>query len=248
GLVDTKTRVICVSLVQYWNGARLDIGLPLSKLAREADAVLIIDATQAAGAVPIDVSATPLDALVVGGYKFLCGPFGAAVGYLSPSLLEDFTPPFVGWRTADNAYSFDATKLRIAPSARRLEFSTMNYTAALSLGAALEHINSLEVTTIAAHNRELVQQLFDGLVQLDAEVVSPTDAERRGSIITARFPGRDGEQVAAQLNTSGVIVSPRVGTTRFAPHFFNNSDDVGRALSILGEILASPTSTAGRSA
>ena len=238
GLVDSNTRAICVSLVQYWNGARLDLGA-LSKLAREAGAVLIVDATQAAGAVPIDVCATPVDALVTGGYKFLCGPFGAAVGYLSPSLLEDFAPLFVGWRTADNAYSFDATKLRFASSARRLEFSTMNYTAALSLGAALEHINGIGVKTIAAHNRELVQQLFDGLVALNAEVISPTDVERRGSIVTARFPGRDGEQVAAQLNASGVIVSPRVGTTRFAPHFFNSSDDVDRALSILGEILSS---------
>ena len=61
-LVNSNTRVICVSHVQYWNGALLDLG-ELSRLAREVGAVLIIDATQSAGAVPIDLAATPVDAL-----------------------------------------------------------------------------------------------------------------------------------------------------------------------------------------
>jgi cysteine desulfurase/selenocysteine lyase len=242
-LVDSNTRVICVSHVQYWNGAVLDLG-ELSKLAREVNAVLIIDATQSAGAVPIDLAATPVDALVTGGYKFLGGPFGAAVGYVSSTLLEDFVPAFAGWRTADDAYSFDATALRIAPTVRRLEFSTMNYTAALSLGAAIEYINSIGVSRIWQHNGELGQELFDGLVRLGAEVVSPYEPTARGSAVTARFPGRGGEAVAAQLNARGVIVSPRVGTTRFAPHFYNNSQDIDQALTILERILASTTQNA----
>ena len=237
-LVDSNTRAICVSHVQYWNGAVLDLGR-LSRLARDAGAMLVIDATQSAGAVPIDVSLTPVDALVAGGYKFLGGPFGAAIGYLSPELLDGFAPAFVGWRTADDAYSFDATELRIAPSARRLEFSTMNYTAALSLGAAIEYIDGIGIERIAAHNRELGERLFDGLVGLGAEIISPPSSAARGSIVTARFPGRDGEEVAAQLNAKGVIVSPRVGTTRFAPHFFNSSTDIDRALTILADILGS---------
>ena len=246
-LVDSNTRVICVSHVQYWNGALLDLG-ELSRLAREAGAVLIIDATQSAGAVPIDLAATPVDALVAGGYKFLCGPFGAAVGYVSSTLLEGLVPAFAGWRTADDAYSFDATALRIAPTARRLEFSTMNYTAALSLGAAIGYINSIGVSRIRQHNGELGQELLDGLVRLGAEVVSPPGPAARGSAVTARFPGRDGEAVAAELNASGVIVSPRVGTTRFAPHFYNSSEDIGRALSVLEGILASATRHAGPTA
>jgi selenocysteine lyase/cysteine desulfurase len=241
-LVDSNTRAICVSHVQYWNGAVLDLG-GLSRLAQDAGVLLVIDATQSAGAVPIDVSLTPVDALVTGGYKFLGGPFGAAIGYLSPELLDGFVPAFVGWRTADDAYSFDATELRIAPSARRLEFSTMNYTAALSLGAAIEYIDGIGIERISAHNRELGERLFDGLVGLGAEIISPPSSAARGSIVTARFPGRDGEEVAAQLNAKGVIVSPRVGTTRFAPHFFNNSADIDRALTILGDILGSTAVT-----
>lgn len=124
----------------------------------------------------------------------------------------------------------------------------MNYTAALSLGAAIEYINTIGVSRIRQHNGDLGQQLLDGLVRLGAEVVSPSAAAARGSAVTARFPGRDGEAVAAQLNASGVIVSPRVGTTRFAPHFYNSSDDIDRALSVLEGILAPATRNTGPTA
>jgi len=55
--------------------------------------------------------------------------------------------------------------------------------------------------------------------------------------VTARYPGRDGEAVAAQLNDAGVIVSPRFGATRFSLHYFNDEEDVDRALDTLAQIL-----------
>ena len=61
----------------------------------------------------------------------------------------------------------------------------------------------------------------------------------RAGIVTARFPGHDGEAVAARLNDASVIVSPRFGSTRFSTHVFNHAADVDRALDTLEQVLTS---------
>ncbi|MDH4209261.1 MAG: aminotransferase, partial [Anaerolineae bacterium] len=60
----------------------------------------------------------------------------------------------------------------------------------------------------------------------------------RSSIVTARFPGQDQARVARRLNQEGVVVSPRIGAVRFAPHLYNTAADIERALDVLEGILA----------
>src|SRR5690242_1325580 len=97
-LVDEATEVVCVSHVQYSTGYRFDLR-ELAGLCERHGAWLIVDATQSMGAVSIDVAEGGIDALLCGGYKWLCGPFGAAVCYVGPRLLNRLDPPFVGWKS-----------------------------------------------------------------------------------------------------------------------------------------------------
>jgi cysteine desulfurase / selenocysteine lyase len=234
--VDTATAAICISHIQYLTGHRLDLA-ELAALAHDNGALLIVDATQSAGQVPIDVTATGVDVLIAGSYKWLCSTFGAAICYLSPPVLERFRPPLVGWRSTEHPYSLDARWLPLAATARRMEYSTMSYTAAIALGRAIGYIRGLSLDEVAGHNARLADQVADGLRQRGARLLTPRDPRRRAGTITARFPGRDGEAIAAELTRRGVIVSPRVGSTRFSMHFYNSSDDVDRALAVLDEVL-----------
>jgi selenocysteine lyase/cysteine desulfurase len=236
-LVDDDTAVICVSHVQFATGFRFALD-DLSKLARAHGALLIVDATQSAGMVPIDLQASDVDVLLAGGYKWLGGTFGAAICYLGPAILDEIDPLFVGWRSAIDPYSLDATKMPLAASARRLEFSTMSYGAGVALGAAIEYIQAIGVERILTHDLALATRLMEGLDRLGATILTPRDAAARAGIVTARFPGRDGEAVAAQLNAAGVIVSPRFGSTRFSTHIFNRVSDVDCALDVLERVLA----------
>ncbi len=234
--VDSATAVICISHIQYLTGHLLDLN-DLATLAHDHGALLIIDATQSAGQVPIDVTATGVDALITGSYKWLCSTFGAAVCYLSYPLLDRFRPPLVGWRSTEHPYSLDARWLPLAATARRMEYSTMSYASAIAFGRAIRYINTLSPGGVAEHNRQLASQLAEGLAQLGANLLTPSDPRRRAGTVTARFPGRDGEALAAELTRRGVIVSPRVGSTRFSMHFYNNSDDIDHALAVLDEVL-----------
>jgi selenocysteine lyase/cysteine desulfurase len=223
--------------VQYSTGFRFDLR-ELADLAPAPGALLAVDATQAAGMAPIDVAADDLDLLVAGGYKWLCGPFGAAVAWLRPELRERFDPPIVGWRSTVDPYTFDSRTMPLAPTARSMEYSTMGYGSAVALGRALEYVNELGVDRILAHDQALATRLADGLERLGAQILTPRDDAHRGGIVTARYPGRDGEAVAGQLNDAGVIVSPRFGATRYSLHFFNDESDVDRALERVERILA----------
>jgi selenocysteine lyase/cysteine desulfurase len=228
--------VICISHIQYLTGHLLDLG-DLATLAHDHEALLVIDATQSAGQVPIDVTATGVDVLITGSYKWLCSTFGAAACYLGPPVLERFRPPFVGWRSTEHPYSLDARWQPLAGTARRMEYSTMPYAAAIAFGHAIRYVSAMSLDEVAAHNAELASQVADGLTERGATLLTPADPRRRAGTVTARFPGRDSEAIAAELTRRGVIVSPRVGSTRFSMHFYNNSDDVDHALAVLDEVL-----------
>ena len=111
--VDQRTAAISVSHVQYSTGFRYQLE-ELSELAETNGAMLVVDASQSLGAVPIDLSSLRIDALLCTGYKWLCGPFGAALCYVGERLLERLDPPFVGWRSAADPWSLHASSLRLA--------------------------------------------------------------------------------------------------------------------------------------
>lgn len=239
GCVDDDTAVICVSHVQYGTGHRLD-PRGLAELAHAHGAILILDAYQSAGVVPIDVSSADVDILVAGGCKWLCAGPGAAFCYMRPELRERFRPAFVGWRSTPNPPDFDATKITLAPQMRRMEYATMAYGAGLALGAAIRYLLELGVDGILQHNLGLGTRLIDGLEAIGAEVRTGRDPQGRAGIVNGYLPGRDNGQVTRRLNEAGIIVSPRLGGTRFSMHMFNDEDDVTRVIEVLERIVATP--------
>jgi selenocysteine lyase/cysteine desulfurase len=209
----------------------------LAELAHTHGALLIVDATQSAGMVPLDVTASGVDALLAGGYKWLCAAFGAAVCYLSPALAARFTPPFVGWRSVADQAAFDATRMELLPGPRALEYSTVAYGSGIALGAAIEYLLDIGIARILDHDRRLAAQLIDGLDRLGATLITPRDPAQRAGIVTARFPGHDYQQLAARLAAERVYVSPRLGGLRYSAHFYNNADDVERALEVTEQVI-----------
>jgi cysteine desulfurase / selenocysteine lyase len=233
---DQRTAVICVSHVQYATGHRLDPD-GLVELARSVGATLVLDVTQSAGVVPLDAPALGADALVTSGYKWLCSAPGAGICFLRPELWEQLDPPFVGWKSTEDAIAFDATTIPLARSARRLEYSTPAYAAGAALTAAVDYLLDLGVENVLEHDLALAAELRDGLERLGAEILTPVEDDRRAGIVIARFAGREAPEVASTLAEAGVVVSPRLGAVRFSCHHFNDSSDVERALVALTEIL-----------
>jgi cysteine desulfurase / selenocysteine lyase len=135
GLIDPGTAVVCVSDVIYSTGQRLDVA-GLAEAAHRNGALLIIDATQSAGGIPIDVGALGVDALITASYKWLCGPFGVAVMYLAPHLHERLEPGLVGFRSHEQMWDLRADRLKLP---HRFEFRTMAYGCAPGLASSIDY-------------------------------------------------------------------------------------------------------------
>lgn len=238
-LVDDRTAAVCVSHVQYATGHLLDLRA-IADLAHAHGALAIVDATQSAGMVPIDVRDADVDVLVSGGYKWLCATFGAALCYLHPRVAERFLPPLVGWRSTVDPPAFDATRMPLAEGARRLEYSTVAYPSGIGLGEALEYLLGIGTDRILEHDLGLADKLATGLEELGGDLISAPREASRGSIVNARFQGRHHERLVDRLIEAGVIAGPRLGGVRFSPHLYNDESDVDRALGELQRILETP--------
>jgi len=216
GASDRDTRLIAVSSVHSWTGRELSLG-DLAELACSVDALLVVDASQAVGAVPVD--ARVVDLLVTAGYKWLCAELGAAVATATERVLE--------------ACSSDG---RAPTAAEILEPSTMSPLATAFLRRSIEYLLELGVERIAEHNRVLTTRLREGLADMEATFATSV-LSSSPHILSVRFEGLDTAQLVRTLGAEGVIVSDREGWVRWAPHLYTSADDVDRALEVVAGVV-----------
>lgn len=235
-LIDQDTKVVCVSHVEFSNGQAFDLDL-LSQAAHEHDALFVVDATQSAGVIPIDVKKTPIDVLVAGAYKWLCGPFGAAFMYITSELLEKLEPGLVGFRSHENMWDLNASRLEYSKDAKKFEFSTMAFGCAIGLARSIDYLNTIGVKNIFDYNMQLCDILIEGLQSRNAVINSPLDKKNGSSIITAYFDGVDTETIIKSLKAAQIFVSNRAGSIRFSPHLYNNDIDIETTLTELDNII-----------
>ena len=231
-LVDQNTAVISLSHVQWTTGTLIDL-TALGELARAHGALLVVDATHSAGVMPIDAPGSGVDMIVTGSFKWLCAYSGTGVCYVRRDLAEQMRPVMVGSRTShgDTAPPGGAIDdLHYPPAARRLEFGSSAHILRIALASAIEHMLAPGLTAIEAHVQALGERLIEGLAETGATLLSPRVRDRRAGIVTARFDGFEGELLAEALIARGVVTIPRLAGLRFAPHSFNDSDDIDRAL------------------
>ena len=235
-LIDQDTKVVCVSHVEFSNGQAFDLDL-LSQAAHEHDALFVVDATQSAGVIPIDVKKTPIDVLVAGAYKWLCGPFGAAFMYITSELLDKLEPGLVGFRSHENMWDLNASRLEYSKDAKKFEFSTMAFGCAIGLARSIDYLNTIGVKNIFDYNMQLCDILIEGLQSRNAVINSPLDKKNGSSIITAYFDGADTETIIKSLKAAQIFVSNRAGSIRFSPHLYNNDIDIETTLTELDNII-----------
>src|SRR6516225_6744557 len=158
--IDETTAVIAVGSVQYALGTLVDVRR-LARSAQKVGAFLIVDATQAAGAMRVDSSTVEADVVVTSGYKWLGGHGGVALAVVSESLLKQL-PILPGWIGAAKPFDFEAKSVSFASDARRFTQSTMPYVSIAGLTVSIEQLLSLGANRIEEHARQLAAMLVDG--------------------------------------------------------------------------------------
>ena len=241
-LIGEDTKVVTLSHVEYTCGQRYDLET-FAKATHDVGALLVIDATQSMGMVPIDAHRSGADAIISSGYKWLRGTYGAAVGYISPTI-QSLSPGLLGFRSHKDIWDMKADRLEFPDDASRFEFTTIHFGAVLGLAASIEEITNIGIQKVWEHDLELTNMLIEGVTEIGLEIASPTNDDERSAIISLKIPaGFDTGEVVKQLQDEyGILVTNRSGFLRVSPHIDNTPEQITFFLTSLRKTLDIRTS------
>ena len=225
-LMDSRTRMVTVSSVQFSNGFRIDLKR-LGGLCRDRNILLCVDAIQSLGMIPMDVQACNVDFLSADAHKWLLGPEGIGIFYCRKELTERIAPSLIGWKSVQNEFDFDQPHLVLKRDAQRFEEGSLNLMGVFGLGAAVELLLEASIEDIEQHVLDLGDEIIEEADKRGFEILTPRERRERGGNVT--FRGHfDQEAVRSGLREKGIMVNVRGGGLRVSPHFYNIESDIER--------------------
>lgn len=234
--IDDRTLIVSVSLVQFRTSALLDLE-PVVAAAHAHGAVVLLDAYQGAGAVPVNVESSGVDFCVGGSVKFLCGGPGNGWLYVRPDLVDSLRPGAVGWISHETPFAFDWGPIHYAGGVMRFAGGTPNVPAAYAAAPGYQAVVDVGIDRIRERSMSLTQPLLESAIDRGFTVRSPRSAEQRGGHVTID-PG-DAERVHHELIARKFVVDYRPGSgIRVAPHFYNTHDECMAVLDEMEKIRA----------
>jgi len=228
---DERVAVVSVPQVHWTDGSLVDLDA-IAQRAREIGAALVVDASQSAGVMPLDVTALDPDFVVTVGYKWLLGPF--ALGYLYVAErhreglgLED------NWIVREGSDDFAALvdyRDEYQPGARRFDAGGRTHFELTPMAvAALEQLLAWGVGDIAASLRDLTGRLERGTQDRGLTV----RADRGPHMLGIEVPADARDRITRALSEAGVYVGPRGNVLRVTPHLHTTDEDIERLLGAL---------------
>ncbi len=226
--IDERTAVVSISYVLFKSAYVVDIA-PIVERAHAVGALVVLDAYQGAGAVPLDVVAAGVDVCVGGSVKYLCGGPGNGWMYIRPGLSDDLRPAQVGWFGHARPFGFEFDQVDYAEGVMRFAGGTPGVPAAYAAAPGYQAILDVGVDRIRERSLSMTQPLLEEALSLGFTVRSPHDPSRRGGHVTID-PG-DSQHVHDELIRRGFVVDHRPGAgIRVAPHFYNTPEECSAIL------------------
>ncbi|MFC1849683.1 aminotransferase class V-fold PLP-dependent enzyme [candidate division CSSED10-310 bacterium] len=229
---DSKTKVVTVSWVQYLSGQRIDLQ-KLGDFCHSEGIMLVVDAIQGLGAVPFDAPAWQIDWVSADGHKWLCGPEGTGIVWVSQKALHKVRPACKGWAGVIEPFEFDRYDQDFAPTAARYNDGSPNLMGIMALDAALQMLLEAGVGRIFNRILELSAYTMAKVRERDGFLLTPPDSQKRAGIVTFKIGDQDSQAVWAFLKEHKVMCSVRSGWLRISTHGYNTSDDIDHAFEVI---------------
>ena len=247
-LIQQNTRAIVITHASNLSGNVTDLGR-VSAITQKYKLLLVVDASQSAGCIPIDVEKMGIDVLCFTGHKGLMGPQGTGGVYVREGL--EIRPLKVG---GSGVHSYDREHPKEMPTA--LEAGTLNGTGIAGLFSSLDFILDTGVETIHKKEMKLAKRFFDGIKDLpEVTVYGDWQNSERTAIVSVNLGTEESGQVSDWLwEDYGIAVragahcaplmhkalgTEKQGAVRFSFSYFNTEEEVDAAIQALKEILES---------
>ena len=227
--MDARTRVVSTAYVTYGNGYR--VNLPeLGATCRQRGIRLVADGVQAAGILAAPLSALGADIVAIGGHKGLFGLTGSGIVYCREDLVDKLKTPFVKQAAgSETVRAHVNSQFDYVRTAHRFEGGNPNFLGIRVLRAGAEFLQSVGLRHIEERVRELTTACLRQLKAAGLKTATPEAWEERAQIVNVLVP--DAAGIMARLREKHrVVVNVKDDALRLSMSFFNNEEDVDKAI------------------
>ncbi len=233
GRIDSRTRLVAVSAVQWSNGFRMDLAR-LGELCQDKGVLLCVDAIQALGVHPIDVKRMNIDFLAADGHKWLCAPEGIGIFYCRRELLGHLRPSCIGYLCMKGDFDTTERRFDLRDDARRFDSGAYNLAGIAGLGASIRLLVEVGIEEVQRRVKALTDQLVEGVKQKGWNVHSPRTSSEWSGIVS--FGSDKHDTLALQRHLFSefkIVISRRLGRLRASPHFYNSPEEIDQLVAAL---------------
>jgi selenocysteine lyase/cysteine desulfurase len=227
---DQRTRLVYISQVNALTGQHTDIAA-LSAALRDTPTALMVDASHALGAVPVD--GDHADFTVGCCYKFALGIHEGILAW-NRRRRPDFVPAGAGWSSATSGAN--PGEFHRKDNASQAEYGNPGHLGAYMLRESLTYLDGYGIDAIAAHVRTLSGRMIDGMTALGLDVMTPTDPNQRAG--NAAFVRLNPQSVVQAAEKDSILLWGDNGRIRASAHLFTTGEDIEVFLDRLPEYLA----------
>ena len=201
-LITSRTKLVAVTHVSNVLGTVTPVA-DVAEMAHAAGAVLLVDGSQSAPHMPLDVVDLDVDFFAVTGHKML-GPTGIGFLYAREELLDRMDPFLSGGDMIATVTMQGATWNELP---YKFEAGTPNIADSIGLGAAVDYLSSLGMDRIESHERKISEYAIERLQEIEGlTLYGPTDASLKGAVFSFNVDGIHSHDVGQVLDSEGVAV------------------------------------------
>ncbi|MBF0381095.1 MAG: aminotransferase class V-fold PLP-dependent enzyme [Magnetococcales bacterium] len=236
--LNPRTRLLTVSSAQFSSGSVVDMAA-IGEALKNHDALFVVDAIQTLGAMDLAPDSLHIDALAADGHKWLLGPEGQGIFWLSEKGMAQIKPSILGWHSVVNAGDYDNITTELKPDIQRFEAGTPNLLGILALGESVAMLLEAGLDVVEKRVLGLSNQFAKSLLQIGCKLHTPLDAKSapESGIVVFSHPDIETASLSKDLLKRDIYHAVRGGGIRFSAHFYQDDRDVDRALSGVKESL-----------
>lgn len=246
----SNTRLVAINHASNVSGAVQPVA-EIGQIAHAAGALVLCDAAQSLGHLPVDLNELHADFLAAPGHKGLLGPLGTGVLAIRPGLADQLESVRQGGTGSRSEQTLQPDEL---PD--KFEAGNLNVPGIVGLSAGIAYLKNQGLGAIEAHGQALLRRLLEGLASIDGlRILGPAVADDRVPLVSMALPGYDPQEVALVLDAAhriqvraGLHCAPLIhqalgtyaagGAVRISPGAFSTLAEVDAAVHALAEMVA----------
>lgn len=234
-LITAKTRAISLSAVHWCTGMPLPLE-QIGALCEEKGIDFVVDGAQGVGIQPLDTQKANITYMAFPAWKWLLGPLGLGVLYISKEKLNSLKPIFIGTESVVQHQEYLPYKSELKPTTDRFTISTPNFNDWVYFEAALCFLQDIGFAAVRDRILELSAYLSAGLAKIGFKVLSDQFPDYPTGIVVCEKPGVGSDIIMQQLKQNKIVAAERLGRVRFAPHVYISPQQLDEVLAVLKKL------------